>query len=146
MPLALAATLATAIVLGGCAGDDDAVPPGSVPDAAPSITGPHDRSDVTTNPAAADTGPGIERFDAPASVSCASGTTADVAVTWEAPAATVVRFSIDGEGLAQDHATTGSTSLAVPCDGVVHVVLLAAVGADGATSVDSAAVLTEPAR
>ena len=142
LPVALAATALALTSLVGCTGDD--APTAATPEAAPSVTGPHDRSDVTTNPAAVGSGPGIDRFDAPASVPCTAGATASVDVTWAAPAATVVRFSVDGDGLAGDHPTTGSASLAVPCDGVVHVVLVAAVVADGATSVDSAAVLTEP--
>lgn len=98
---------------------------------------------MTTNPAATDTGPGIERFDAPATVSC-TGATAPVEVSWHAPDAVLVRFLVDGDDVGIDEPTSGTATVDIPCDDSIHVVLLAAVGADGATSVRSEAVLAEP--
>lgn len=97
---------------------------------------------MTTNPAAAATGPGIDRFEAPASVGCEAGTDTTVEVSWSAPTASVVRFIVDGDSVGDDHPAVGLADIPVPCDGDIHVVLLAAVGADGFTSVRSEAVLT----
>lgn len=129
----------------GCTGDEpDGLPTGSsAPDG--TATRPHDPgTDVTTNPAASQSGPAIQSFDAPAAVSCDGATPAAVQVTWSAPTASVVRFSVDGDGLAGDHPPEGVTTIELPCDDAVHVVLLAAVGDDGTTRLDSAAVLAEP--
>lgn len=137
-----ALAVATGVALGGCTGDDggDAATPPSSPGG--SVERAH-RSDVTTNPAAAAQGPGIESFEAPATVPCPSGGRATIELQWSAPAATIVRFSLDGEGLPGDNPPTGTTSLTVDCDDTVHVVVLAAVGADGSTSVRSEAVLAD---
>lgn len=109
---------------------------------APGVTTDHRGSDVTTNPAADATGPGIDRFEASASVGCEAGSDAAVEVSWSAPSASVVRFIVDGFGVGDDQPAVGATEIEVPCDGAIHVVLLTAVGADGFTSVRSEAVLT----
>jgi hypothetical protein len=139
--------LALLVPITGCTGDDGVEPPttsGAPDGGANAPTTAHGgTSDVTTNPAAQDTGPGIARFEAPATVTC-EGPTAQVDLVWEAPSADVVRLLVDGDDVGSDQPPTGTTTVDVPCDGSIHVILLAAVGADGATSVRSEAVMAEP--
>lgn len=146
--------LALLVPTTGCAGDDGAAPPNASASGEAGATDPttvddptavtaHGPTEVTTNPAAQDTGPGIDRFEAPATVAC-EGPTAQVELIWDAPAAEVVRLLVDGDDVGRDEPPSGTTTVDVPCDGSIHVVLLAAVGTDGATSVRSEAVMAEP--
>lgn len=136
-----------ALLAQGC-GSDDGPPSTSAAggDPAPSLepVPPSTGHGAVANPSAQDAGPGIDAASAPSRVGCTAGADAVVPVTWSAPAATVVRFVVDGQPVAGDRPPSGQAEVAVPCDGAVHVVLVVAVGDQPEPSLASLAVLTEP--
>lgn len=135
-----------AAVAGGCGADEEPAAPAATEAPAPSLerVPPDTTHPVLQNPAAADVGPGLDELSAPSRVACREGAAAEVPVSWSAPAATEVRFVVDGEPIAAEQPPVGSTVLDLPCDGSVHVVVAAAVGDGPDASVGSVAVLTEP--
>lgn len=140
----MAALLVGSVLLSGCGDDGD--DPAPTTSTAPAVTPDRDGgTEVTTNPALQDLGPTIERFEAPSTVRCEGDGPARAFVRWSAPEAQLVRFMVDAESQGDAEPASGSTELELPCDGSVHVVVLAAVGADGRSSLASKAVLAEPA-
>ena len=99
---------------------------------------------MTRNPAAEATGPGVDEVVAPACAACDEGAEAEVPVSWSAPSATSVRLLVDGEALPGEQPPVGEATVALPCDGVVHVVVVAALDDGPQPSLGSVAVLTEP--
>ena len=144
----VAAVAAMAAMASGCGDDPTTAPTTTTAPAGPLPSlerlPPDPGHGALDNPAAAAAGPGLDDVVAPAEVACRDGGDAAVPLQWSAPTARVVRVVVDGEPVAGDLPAVGATEVAVPCDGGIHVLLVAAVGDEPEPSVASVAVRTAP--
>jgi hypothetical protein len=138
---ALTAALA-AVALGSCSGGTEparqTLPPG------PSGTGTtvatsHGSGTTERAPTGSAT---IATFEVRNQISCAGAVDVTTGVTYITEGASRVAFLVDGTQVPGSPPPSGSFDVPISCDGRAHTVVLAAVDADGGTTVDSRVVLT----
>jgi hypothetical protein len=117
LPFFVVAGLAIATVLAAC----------GRPSPAPAEPGP-------TTAAAADGGPVITAFQVIDDISC-SGAQASVPVSWATRDTQKVEFQVDRRPMSAGYPLSGIGTIAVPCDGHEHEVVLVAIGSSSRASI-----------
>jgi hypothetical protein len=79
-------------------------------------------TETTGTGTTASTGPDVTSFDV-GDLSCDSGTSASVTVSWTSENATAVEIGVDSSSPA-GYGPSGSTAVAVPCDGASHTITI----------------------
>lgn len=134
---------AAVAVLGGCGDDGESTSSRStVSTASPVAPSPT----TTVGPGDTTVGPGSEilRLDAPSEIDCTAASV-DVVVAYSTRNLAAVGFAVDGIAVTGPAAPmSGTYTLALPCDGRVHTIMLIGSGPGGPVF-GSEAVATRPA-
>jgi hypothetical protein len=138
--VAVAAIAATA--LGACASGTEptleTLPPGTS-GAGTTATTSHGSGTTEGEPTGTAT---IAVFEVRNQISCAGPVDVTTGVTYVTKGATSVAFLVDGTQVPGSPPPSGSFDIPLSCDGRSHTVVLAAIDAEGATTVDSRVILT----
>jgi len=78
-------------------------------------------------------------------VTCAAGSTGQVAAVYETDGARVL-FTVDNRKVDGQPPTSGQFDVPLPCDGNIHTIVLSTFDTNGRATLQSRAVLTDDGR
>lgn len=138
----LAAALAVVPALGACSSGSEPVrqtlPPGTS-GAGSTATTSHGSGTVAREPTGTAT---VDSFEVRNQISCAGAVDVTTGVTYTTTGAARVAFLVDGSQVPGAPPTSGTFDVPLSCDGASHTVVLVAIDAAGASTLDSRVVLT----